>query len=204
MGTFSEKAESKLHDRPETEILVDRFKNGDKKAFDELVNLYEKGVYRLCYRFFNDENDAMDATQEVFIKIFRALPDFEGRSTFKTWVYRIASNTCITLSEKRKREKDGLLQTIINWWSDRNQETPEEQVIDEETRNLNQKIVSEKLNGLPEAYRMPVILKDIEGLSLEKICEILEIPLGTAKSRINRGRRMLQESLQIYYQRSSR
>ncbi|MEW6712068.1 MAG: sigma-70 family RNA polymerase sigma factor, partial [Candidatus Riflebacteria bacterium] len=155
------------------------------------------------YRFFNDENDAMDATQEVFIKIYRALPGFEGRSSLKTWIYRIASNTCITMAEKRRREKDGLLQTIINWWSDRNVETPEEELIDNETRQLNQKMVAEKLEKLPETYRMPVILKDIEGLSLEKISEILEVPVGTVKSRINRGRRMLQESLQLYYQRSS-
>ncbi|MFZ5949064.1 MAG: sigma-70 family RNA polymerase sigma factor [Candidatus Rifleibacteriota bacterium] len=201
MGTISSAQESVLVDRQIE--LVNRCRRGDKKAFAELVAEFEKGVYRLCYRFFNDENDAMDATQEVFIKIYRALPGFEGRSSLKTWIYRIASNTCITIAEKRRREKDGLLQTIINWWSDRNVETPEEEFIDNETRQLNQKMVAEKLEKLPETYRMPVILKDIEGLSLEKISEILEVPVGTVKSRINRGRRMLQESLQLYYQRSS-
>ncbi len=203
MGTFVLKTESNITEGAELEALVERFKRGDKKAFDQLVSQFEKGVYRLCYRFFNNEEDAMDATQEIFIKIYRALPNFEGRSSLKTWIYRIASNTCITISDRRKREKEGLLQTIINWWSDRTVETPEEEVVDNEIRRMNQKMVSEKLEQLPETYRMPVILKDIEGFSLEKICEILDIPLGTAKSRINRGRRMLQESLQLYYQRSS-
>ncbi len=201
MGTISSAQQSISIDR-QTE-LVNCCRLGDKKAFAELVAQFEKGVYRLCYRFFNDENDAMDATQEVFIRIYRALPGFEGRSSLKTWIYRIASNTCITIAGKRRREKDGLLQTIINWWSDRNVETPEEELIDNETRQLNQKMVAEKLEKLPETYRMPVILKDIEGLSLEKISEILEVPVGTVKSRINRGRRMLQESLRLYYQRSS-
>lgn len=203
MGTFALKCESKKNNRLELESLVERFKHGDNKAFDQLVSLFEKEIYRLCYRFFNNEEDAMDATQEIFIKIYKALPTFEGRSSLKTWIYRIASNTCITISERQKREKEGLLQTILNWWSDRSLETPEEEVVDNEIKRLNQKMVAEKLKQLPEIYRMPVILKDIEGLSLEKISEILDIPLGTAKSRINRGRRMLQESLQLYYQRSS-
>lgn len=203
MGTFSEKHESKISERPDEQVLVEQFKKGNKKAFNELVSLFEKGVYRLCYRFFNNEEDAMDATQEIFIKVFRALPAFEGRSSLKTWIYRIASNTCISLAEKRKREKEGLLQSILNWWSDRNLETPEEEVLENEMRQLNQKMVTQKLEQLPEAYRMPVILKDIEGFSLERISEILDVPLGTVKSRINRGRRLLQESLQLYYQRSS-
>ncbi|MDN5279554.1 MAG: hypothetical protein PWR01_3519 [Clostridiales bacterium] len=200
MGTFSEKKESVVIETDKnSENLVERFRHGDKRAFEQIVTEFEKGVYRLCYRFFNDENDAMDATQEVFLKIYRSLDKFEGRSSLKTWVYRIASNTCITLSEKKKKEKEGLLKTLVNWWSERTLETPEEEIITQENRKLNRQMVLEKLDQLPEVYRMPVILKDIEGFSLEKICEILDIPLGTAKSRINRGRRMLQESLQGYY-----
>lgn len=202
MGTIGKKSESVVIESSDSAELVERCRRGDKKAFEEVVSLFEKGIYRLCYRFFNDDCEAMDATQEVFIRVFRALPRFEGRSTLKTWVYRIASNTCITISEKRKREKEGLLQSIVNWWSDRNVETPEEEVLAKEVREMNQTIVTKKLNDLPETYRMPVILKDIEGFSLERISEIMDVPLGTIKSRINRGRRMLQESLQAYYQRS--
>ncbi len=198
MGTFSDKQQSISNESCESELIA-RFKNGDETVFEQLLSSYEKGVYRLCYRFFNNEEDAMDAAQEVFLKIYKALGKFAGRSSFKTWVYRITVNTCITLAEKRKKEKDGLLKTMMNWWSERTAPTPEERVLQSESTRLTKKMVSEKISQLPQNYRMPVILKDIEGLSLDRICEILEIPLGTAKSRINRGRRILQDSLQGYY-----
>ncbi len=178
--------------------LLTEIRRGDQKAFARLVSMHEKNVYRICYRFFADENEASDAAQEVFIKVFRAIGRFEGRSSLKTWIYRIAANTCITIAEKKKREKEGLLESMLHWWSSYTQESPEETAIGREIQHLNQQIVSEKVAKLPESYRMPVILKDIEGLSLEKISEILEIPVGTVKSRINRGRRLLQESLQAY------
>lgn len=178
--------------------LLAEIRRGNQKAFARLVSMHEKNVYRICYRFFADENEASDAVQEVFIKVFRAIGRFEGRSSLKTWIYRIAANTCITLADKKKREKEGLLQSMLQWWSSYTQESPEEAVIDREIQLLNQQIVNEKVAKLPESYRMPVILKDIEGLPLEKISEILEIPIGTVKSRINRGRRLLQESLHAY------
>jgi RNA polymerase sigma-70 factor (ECF subfamily) len=135
-------------------------------------------------------------TQEVFLKVYRSLKSFEGRSSFKTWIYKIASNSCITYAAKKKKEKEGFLQGILDWWTKKQTaETPEEQAINIENKTETKKIVSEKIASLPEKYRMPVILKDIDGVSLEKIAEIQGIPLGTVKSRINRGRRILQESL---------
>ena len=192
--------ESKPIEQHSDHDLLERIRRGDQKAFSELVAAYEKTVYRMCWRFFMNEEDSLDAVQEVFLKVYKAIARFEGRSSLKTWIYRITSNTCISIAEKKKREKEGLLQTFMDWWSGRSQETPEEELLDRELRNLNQKMVAEKVASLPEAYRMPVILKDMEGMSLEKISEILEVPIGTVKSRINRGRRILQESLQAYVQ----
>ncbi|HNX77380.1 MAG TPA: sigma-70 family RNA polymerase sigma factor [Candidatus Rifleibacterium sp.] len=189
--------ESKKIEDSESNML-EEIQRGDQRAFARLVAAHEKSVYRICYRFFADENEASDAAQEVFVKVFRAIAKFEGRSSLKTWIYRIAANTCISLADKKKRDKEGLLQTMLNWWADSHQASPEETLVEREIQQLNQQIVSEKVARLPETYRMPVILKDIEGLPLEKIAEILEIPLGTVKSRINRGRRLLQESLQAY------
>lgn len=197
-GTISCEQMSKVNEEANDDHLLEEIRRGSQKAFARLVSLYEKSVYRLCYRFFADESDSFDATQEVFIKVYRSIGKFEGRSSLKTWIYRIAANTCISISEKKKREKDGLLQTMLYWWSSVKDSTPEEEVLEREVKALNQKIVSEKVAILPETYRMPVILKDIEGLPLEKIAEILEIPMGTVKSRISRGRRLLQESLQAY------
>ncbi|MDD2997857.1 MAG: sigma-70 family RNA polymerase sigma factor [Erysipelotrichia bacterium] len=198
IGTFSDSPLSKVNEEASDSLLLEEIRRGSQKAFAKFVSRYEKSVYRICYRFFSDENDALDAAQEVFLKVYKYIDKFEGRSSFKTWIYRIASNTCITLAEKKKREKDGLLQNMMRWWSDVTHETPEEEVLERELRLMNQKIVAEKVSSLPEVYRMPVILKDMEGLPLDKISEILEVPIGTVKSRINRGRRLLQESLQAY------
>ncbi len=196
-GTLNQENESKKTEDAESCLLED-IRRGDQRAFARLVSMHEKSVYRICFRFFDDENEASDAAQEVFLKVFKSIARFEGRSSLKTWIYRIAANTCITIAEKKKREKEGLLQTMIHWWNSLKQDSPEDEILDREVRQLNQQIVSEKVAKLPESYRMPVILKDIEGLPLEKISEVLEIPVGTVKSRINRGRRLLQESLQAY------
>lgn len=197
-GTQSGTPQSKNIEVAGDEQLLADIRRGDQKAAAKLVSAYEKTVYRICYRFFAEENEAMDAAQEVFIKIFRAIGRFEGRSSLKTWIYRIAANTCISLADKRRREKEGLLQTMMHWWESFTTTSPEDEVVNNEIRQLNQQVVAEKVARLPETYRMPVILKDIEGLPLEKISEVLEIPVGTVKSRINRGRRILQESLQAY------
>ena len=181
-----------------TNLLLERIKEGDKKAFDELVSLYEKSVYRMCHRFFYNEEDAIDATQDVFLKVFRNIDKFEGRSSFNTWLYRIATNTCVTISEKKKKEKEGLLQLVIGWWNSFSEPTPEEKILDQEERKLNQKLVGESVSNLPEIYRMPLILKDMEGMPIEKISDVLEIPIGTVKSRLNRGRAMLHEKIESF------
>lgn len=181
-----------------TNLLLQRIKEGDKKAFDEIVSLYEKTVYRICHRFFYNEEDAIDATQDVFIKVYRNIDKFEGRSSFSTWLYRIAANTCFTISEKKKKEKEGLLQMILGWWNSFSEHTPEEYILDEEEKEFNKRIVGENVAKLPELYRIPLILKDMEGMPIDKISEVLEIPVGTVKSRLNRGRAMLHEKLESF------
>ncbi|MDD3376258.1 MAG: sigma-70 family RNA polymerase sigma factor, partial [Candidatus Riflebacteria bacterium] len=135
--------------------------------------------------------------------VYRYIGKFEGKSSLKTWIYRIAANTCITAFEKKKKEKEGFFKVFSDWFNSFYQTSPEDQVIERETSFLNVKTVTEKLSDLPEIYRMPVILKDIEGFSMDKISEILEIPLGTVKSRINRGRAILHDLLRPYYKGES-
>lgn len=203
MGTTFEHNKSNEYVGIQDQLLLERIQNGDKKAFSELVSEYEKPIYRICYRFLGNEEDSLDAVQEVFIKIYRYIGKFEGKSSLKTWIYRIAANTCITAFEKKKKEKQGFLKAFSSWFSSFYQPSLEEQVIEQETSLLNIKTVTEKLSDLPEIYRMPVILKDIEGFSMDKISEILEIPLGTVKSRINRGRAILHDLLRPYYKGES-
>ncbi|MDD3377543.1 MAG: sigma-70 family RNA polymerase sigma factor [Candidatus Riflebacteria bacterium] len=203
MGTSFEHSKSNEYVGTQERLLLERIQNGDKKAFAELVSDYEKPIYRICYRFFGNEEDSLDAVQEVFIKVYRYIGKFEGKSSLKTWIYRIAANTCITAFEKKKKEKEGFFKVFSNWFNSFYQASPEDQVIEQETSLLNVKTVTEKLSDLPEIYRMPVILKDIEGFSMDKIGEVLEIPLGTVKSRINRGRAILHDLLRPYYKGES-
>ncbi|NLV94481.1 MAG: sigma-70 family RNA polymerase sigma factor [Candidatus Riflebacteria bacterium] len=203
MGTSFEHSKSNEYVGTQERLLLERIQNGDKKAFADLVSEYEKPIYRICYRFFGNEEDSLDTVQEVFIKIYRYIGKFEGKSSLKTWIYRIAANTCITAFEKKKKEKEGFFKVFSDWFNSFYQTSPEDQVIERETSFLNVKTVTEKLSDLPEIYRMPVILKDIEGFSMDKISEILEIPLGTVKSRINRGRAILHDLLRPYYKGES-
>lgn len=203
MGTSFEHSKSNEYVGTQEQLLLERIQNGDKKAFADLVSDYEKPIYRICYRFFGNEEDSLDAVQEVFIKVYRYIGKFEGKSSLKTWIYRIAANTCITAFEKKKKEKEGFFKVFSDWFNSFYQTSPEDQVIERETSLLNVKTVTEKLSDLPEIYRMPVILKDIEGFSMDKISEILEIPLGTVKSRINRGRAILHDLLRPYYKGES-
>lgn len=180
--------------------LLQLIKKGNDSAYEDIVKKYERPIYQYCYRFFGSEEDALDSTQEIFIKVYRYIGKFEGKSSLKTWIYRIASNTCITIAQHKKKEKAGLFQSFLNWWvREDNVDTPEEILISNETREITQSIVSEKIASLKEVYRGPVIMKDIKGMTLEEIAEILQIPKGTVKSRINRGRRILQEKLRSYY-----
>jgi RNA polymerase sigma-70 factor (ECF subfamily) len=186
-------------EKNEENIIIQKAKAGNKRAFEQIVLEFEKSVYKFCFRFFGNEEDAMDVTQEVFIKVYRALPNFEGRSSLKTWLYRIASNTCLTLASKKKKEKESFLKSIVKWWTEDKSETPETLSIEQENREQIKRIVNQKISKLSENYRIPLILKDIEGMPIDRIAEVLDIPSGTVKSRINRGRKQLQESLQAFY-----
>ncbi len=184
--------------------LIRRAASGHRPSFDRLAARYHQAVYRVAYRFFNGKEDACDATQEVFLKAWRSIGSFEGRSSFKTWILRIAGNTCITLSQSRSRQKKSFLESIIDWFSKRPEDDPADIVIEQEYQAELRKAIERNIAKLPEAYRMPVILRDMEGYSHDQIAEVLDIREGTVKSRINRGRRLLQEALEPLLRQRSR
>jgi RNA polymerase sigma-70 factor (ECF subfamily) len=177
--------------------LVERSKGGDLAAFEELVVMYQKQVYNLGYRMMGSEEDACDMAQEAFLKAFRSIRKFNGKSSFGTWVYRIAVNVCI--DELRRRKKVKLYPVVHN----DNPETgsgklitdtgdlPEERIERQETR----KQVQRAINRLAEDYRAKIILRDIQGRTYQEIAEILDINIGTVKSRISRARQSLKEEL---------
>ena len=171
--------------------LIRRAKQGDMLAFEELILKHEKIVYNVALRMMNHSEDARDISQEVFLKAYRNLANFDERSAFSTWLYRITHNTCIDEMRKRKgkqsysleeelENEDGSMQRQIADEGD----TPEESLLREEQKSE----ILQALDTLSEEHKAAIILRDVKGLSYEEISEILELSLGTVKSRISRAR----------------
>jgi RNA polymerase sigma-70 factor (ECF subfamily) len=178
--------------------LVTELQAGSDAAFDYLVTYYHSSVFNLVYGILSDRADAADVTQEVFLHVFRGIRGFRGGSSLKTWLYRISVRQA--LNHRRWCWRHHRLQTSIDTEdSEHNavlelmdeEATPYEQCAAHET----QITVRRALASVPPVFRSAVILRDLEGLSYEEIAEVLEVSVGTVKSRIMRGRRMLKEIL---------
>ena len=178
--------------------LIRRAKQGDMLAFEELILKHEKIVYNLALRMMNYSEDAKDISQEVFLKAYRSLSNFDERSAFSTWLYRITHNTCIDEMRKRKgkqsfsleeelENEEGSMQRQIADEGD----TPEESLLRAEQKNE----ILQALDNLSEEHKAAIVLRDVKGLSYEEIAEILEVTLGTVKSRISRGRNQLKNEI---------
>jgi RNA polymerase sigma-70 factor (ECF subfamily) len=185
-------------DRDETE-LVTELQAGSEQAFDWLVTHFHGLVYNLLYSALGDPSDAADATQEVFLKAFRGIRGFRQGSSLKTWLYRIAIREAMNQRRWFWRHRRGEISI------DAESETggpvmelpgagasPFERLAAAEA----QQAVRGALERVPEVFRTAVILRDLEGLSYEEVAEVLEISIGTVKSRILRGRRLLREVLE--------
>ena len=184
-------------ERSETE-LVTELQAGSEQAFDWLVTHFHGLVYNLLYGALGDPSDAADATQEVFLKAFRGIRGFRQGSSLKTWLYRIAIREAMNQRRWFWRHRRG--ETSIDAESESGgpvmelpgaEATPFERLAAAEA----QQIVRRALERVPEVFRTAVILRDLEGLSYEEVAEVLEISIGTVKSRILRGRRLLREVL---------
>lgn len=185
--------------------LVDRLKTGDMGAFDELVAEYQALVYALSFRILTDAEDARDATQETFLKIYRHFARFRGEASLKTWICRIAINQARSTERwwrRRHRGSTASLDAPLGLSDDEDRslgdmlesdlDSPEAETL---SRERSQRI-EKGLGGLKKDFRIAVILRDIEGLSYEEIAYVTEVSVGTVKSRIARGREMLREAVQ--------
>ena len=179
------------------QILIDRVKRGDKKAFDALVLKYQARILNLTSRFVRDQSDAFDITQEAFLKAYRALPKFRSESTFYTWLYRIAVNTAKNyLAVQSRRSADVTLDFMEMEQIEQNnslkeQATPERLLL---TSELQQTIIS-AIDELPVDLRSAITLREIDGLSYEEIASVMECPVGTVRSRIFRARESIDKRL---------
>jgi RNA polymerase sigma-70 factor (ECF subfamily) len=169
------------------EDLLAKFLDGDPSAFDELMARHEDRIFGLCLRMLASREDALDATQDTFLTLYRKGRQYSGRSRLSTWLYRVAINTCHDHLRKRSRRHT----TPMPEGSD----PPDASVQDMfDSVELRPDIV-EALAAIPKEFRSAVLLVDVEGLALEEAADILRIPLGTVKSRTYRGRRLLAEHL---------
>ncbi len=181
-------------------LLVERLRQGESDAFEELLRNYADPVSSLVHRLLNQQADAPDVVQEVFLKVYRNLNHFQGKSTLKTWIYRIAVNEAYNHRRwfsRHKKNEVGLapeeehcrgLEDVL---PDRCR-SPFELTADHETRAM----IEVALTKINPVFRSAVVLRDIEDLSYEEIAEVLQISLGTVKSRILRGREALRVELE--------
>lgn len=181
--------------------LIKAFQAGDSGVFDELVHRHKDSVFNLCYRFLGDHQEANDSAQEIFIKVYRSLKKFRFKSSFSTWLYRIAVNTCknrIKSLEYRFKKRMKRLD---------NQEiaihgNPSDDWVDESQspmvaleRKEQSRIIQEAINSLPETKRTMILLRDIEGLTYDEIADVTGLNLGTVKSKLARARSDLRDKL---------
>jgi len=181
--------------------LVRAAREGDSDAYGALIERYQDRIYSLALGYVSDREDALDLTQEIFVKAYRGLEGFRSDSGFYTWLYRIAVRHCIDFRRKRQRhgetvalEGDVLGETGFEPVDTSPGSDPERMLL---SRTMSAAI-RKGLQGLAEPFRSAVVLHDLEGLAQDEIARIMGCPLGTVKSRIQRGRAQLRRSLAAY------
>ncbi|WP_069658422.1 RNA polymerase sigma factor [Arcticibacter eurypsychrophilus] len=182
--------------------LIKRIKKGDVSCYGELVNKYQQMIFRVCIGFVHQKDDADDLSQDVFIKVFLALPKFNEKAGFSTWLYRIAINACLNF--KRKACKDVFLVHYgeleeISLQTDRlfnEQDTGAEQLLIEKE---NADYVHQAIRGLPEKQRIAFVLCKYEELSQKEIAEIMKLSIGAVEQLLQRAKGNLQKQLLVYY-----
>ncbi len=164
---------------------------GDSEAFDEIYRAYEEMVFNLALRLSGDRERAADLSQEIFLRVYRHLGQFRGRSSLKTWIYRVAVNHCRSrLARRRPPSRPGADdEERLARLADPRRGPEERAMAGDEARR-----VERALAGLPRPFREAVVLRDLEGLAYDEIAEILGVRPGTVRSRIARGRGMLREA----------
>lgn len=178
--------------------LVRLSRNGDRNAFEELVDMYNDKIYHLAYRMLNFSSEAEDVVQDTFLRVYMNLDRYDENQKFSTWIYRIATNLCI--DRLRKRKPNYSLDAEMpdgegsDWYSllASQQDTPEQEVVLSET----QYIIRRAIGNLPEKYKSVVVLRYLHDMSLQEIGDVLGMPVTTVKTRVHRGREFLRKKLE--------
>jgi RNA polymerase sigma-70 factor (ECF subfamily) len=181
--------------------LVTELQGGSGAAFDWLVTHYSGPVYGLVVGMVSESSDAADITQDVFLKAFRGIRGFRRGSSLKTWLYRIAVREALNHRRwlwRHHRQQDSMDTEIADGRALMEIEDESRTPFDEAASHEVQHAVQEALRGVPEVFRSAVMLRDLEGMSYEEVAEVLEVSVGTVKSRILRGRRLLRDMLEPF------
>lgn len=167
--------------------LIERYLSGDSAAFDELMGAHQDRVFSVCLRMLRDRDAALDATQDVFLTVFRKADRYKAQAAFSTWLYRVTVNTCYDHLRRASRKRTEPIPEGIE---------PEDQSASAEltAAELRPDIELALMDLSPE-FRSAVVLVDVGGMSLEQAADTLEVPVGTIKSRVFRARRLLAEQL---------
>ncbi len=187
--------------------VVAELKAGSEEAYAWLIAQFQQPVYSLVYRMLSDPADAADTTQEVFLKVFRGMKHFNGSSSLKTWMYRIALHEA---SNRRRwwfrhQSRETSMEPPLSGEPDQADATLQNMLVDEGDSPFDSLVQSElrarvegELRHVPEPFRTTVILRDIEELSYDEIADVMQVSLGTVKSRLTRGREALKRRLERY------
>ena len=189
-----------MPEQPADAELVARARRGDREAFDELVLRYQDRVYAMAQRMLGNRDDALDTAQEIFLSVYRGLDRFEGASRFSTWLYRVTVNRCRDELRRRATVKH-TRPASLHAAADRDDAAqpepastnpgPEERAIGREAAALLEQAIGE----LPEDAREVLLLRDVEDLAYDDIAAVLEVPVGTVRSRLNRARTLLRDRI---------
>ena len=183
--------------------LIEATKRGDEAAFGEIMRRYRSPITNYIYRFLNDYEEAVDLAQETFVRVYFALERYHTEFAFSTYIYRIATNLAISEIRKRKRRKLVSLTGLFQFDNEEAQDfnPPDEKSLPDEDliESEQSRTIANAIATLPEKYRAPIVLRDVEGKSYEEVAAIMELGLGTTKSRISRARKLLREKLENYF-----
>ncbi len=189
----------------EEAAIVAELKAGSEAAYAWLIGEFQQPVYGLVYRIVNDPADAADTTQDVFLKVFRGMKHFHGSSSLKTWIYRIALHEAANRRRwwfRHKARETSIEPVEAETGSAEAMQAaltdPADSPFDNVAHREVQRRVELEVRQLPEPYRTTLILRDLEDMSYEEIAEVLQISLGTVKSRLTRGREILRQRLAAY------
>ena len=173
--------------------LIQQIQQGDRKAFEQLLDAFEARVYRLALRFTSDVSDAEDLTQEIFLAVYRSIGGFQGHSTLGTWIYRVAMNHCLDYRRKRKLDTlpldEELTLATQNWRDD--------PAASADRQELSARVEA-AINRLSPVHRDVIILHELQGLTYQEVANTLDVPVGTVKSRLSNAFRRLRDLLGGY------